>query len=507
VPTNTVLKRIAFRNSDLLIWAGMLYLAIPLMLFFAYWTVVPFALLSTSLLIFVFAITFPRFNIRSASNGLIRNELIVSILTAGLWTFSSGVWPGPFGRAGDWWDTRDDILSTLTQRAWPVTHVFQGEIDPATMRHYLSFYLPGSGVGKIFGSNVSLTLFATGFWMMLGIALIFFMVLRYMSYLGTRKYLVIPVFVFFSGLDIVGGRIKGTVGLSPGRIINGGHIEWWLPEFQYSSFTTAFQWVPQHAISGWLGTMIVLRIFETKKHYAFLPLLVSAVFLWSTFTALGISIVIAMQAFQHLNFREGLRVIRRLVPSAVICFIAVVLLASYLLANTTNIPKFPIFSHEAYRLFGFSGPLRVFQDYLSFLTFEFGMYIVLLFLLLKNLRKEIALLAIVLCLIPLYRVGLFNDFAMRVSIPPLLILMLLVARGLLQKSVHATSSLFRIALLAVLVLGSVTPLYEFFSRYKADFKTLETPCIDSGCGSQVAGNEIRDFYWSDEMPFFIKTGK
>ena len=485
----------------------MLYLTIPLMLFFCFWTILPFALLSTSLLVLVFALTFPQFHVHSDSVGVIRSEIIVSLVTAGLWTFSTGVWPGPFGRAGDWWDTRDDILSTLTQHAWPVTHVFQGDVHSVTMRHYLSFYLPGSGIGKLFGSNVSITLFATGLWMMAGIALVFFMVLRFLHYFGKRKYLVIPIFVFFSGLDIVGGRIKGTVGLSPSRIIHGGHIEWWLPEFQYSSFTTAFHWVPQHALSGWLGTLIVLRIFEKKKHYAFLPLLVSAIFLWSTFTALGISIVIAMQAFQHLNFREGLRVMRRLIPSATICFIAVALLASYLLANTSSIPKFPIFSHESYKLFGFSGPSRVLKDYLSFITFEFGIYIVLLYLLLKQFRREIALVAIVLCLIPLYRVGLFNDFAMRVSIPPLLILMLLVTRGLLQKSKHATSNFIRIGLLGMLVLGSVTPLYEFFSRFDADYKSLETPCIDSGCGSQVAGNEIRDFYWSGDMPLFIKTGK
>ena len=94
----------------------MLYLTIPLMLFFSTWTTSPFALLSTSLLVVVFAISFPQFQIYKGSLGATRKELVVSLLTAGIWTFTSGVWVGPFGRAGDWWDTRDDILSTLTNR-------------------------------------------------------------------------------------------------------------------------------------------------------------------------------------------------------------------------------------------------------------------------------------------------------------------------------------------------------------------------------------------------------
>lgn len=485
----------------------MLYLTIPLMLFFSTWTTLPFALLSMGLLVVVFAISIPQFRLYRGSLGAIRKELVVSVLTAGIWTFTSGVWVGPFGRAGDWWDTRDDILSTLTKHVWPVTNVFQANTQPETMRHYLSFYLPGSAVGKLFGGNLSLTLFATGVWMMAGIALVFFMVLRYMSNLGIRKYLVIPVFMLFSGLDIIGGRINGIVGFRPQYILNGGHIEWWVPEFQFSSFTTAIHWVPQHAISGWLGTMIVLRIFELKKHYEFLPFLVAAIFLWSTFTAVGVALVIVMQVIQYIRPKEILVVVRRILPSIALSAVVNVLLAMYLLTGTGSIPKFPIFSQAAYNAFNFDGPSQILRDYLLFIALEVVVYLVLLFFILQNHRKELILVALVLCLIPLYRVGFYNDFAMRVSIPPLLLLMLLTARGLLQKSTTPKSVLLRLCLVVFFILGSVTPLYEFFARYHSDYKSLEVPCIDSGCGSQVAGNEIRDFYWSKDMPFFIQTEK
>jgi len=396
----------------------MLYLTIPLILFFSTWTTLPFALLSTSLLVVVFAISFPEFRLYEGSLSAIRKELVFSLLIAGIWTFTSGVWVGPFGRAGDWWDTRDDILSTLTKHVWPVTNVFRANTQPETMRHYLSFYLPGSAVGKLFDGNLSLTLFATGVWMMAGTTLIFFMVLRNMSDLGIKKYLVVPVFLLFSGLDIVGGRIKGVAPLRPQYIFNGSHIEWWVPEFQYSSFTTAIHWVPQHAISGWLGTMIVLRIFELKKHYAFLPFLVAAIFLWSTFTAVGVALVIGIQAIQYIGPKQILVVICRILPSIVLSAIATVLLAMYLLSGTGSIPKFPIFSQAAYNAFNFDGPSQILRDYLLFIAIEVMVYLVLLFFILRNHRKELALVALVLCLIPLYRVGMYNDFAMRVSIPP-----------------------------------------------------------------------------------------
>lgn len=496
-----------FRYSDPLVWTGILYLAIPLILFSSTWTTLPFALLSTSLLVVVFAITFPQFQLYTGSLGAMRKELAISLLAAGIWTYSSGVWAGPFGRAGDWWDTRDDILSTLTKHVWPVTNVFQVDAAPETIRHYLSFYLPGSAVGKLFGGNLALTLFATGVWMMAGVALVFLMVLRTMSNLGARKYLVIPVFMLSSGLDIIGGRINGIVGLRPQNIVNGGHIEWWVPEFQYSSFTTAMHWVPQHAISGWLGTMIVLRIFELKKHYAFLPFLAAVIFLWSTFTAVGVALVIVMQAIQYIRPKEILALVRRILPSIALSAVAVALLAMYLLTGTGSIPKFPIFSQAAYDAFNFDGPSQILRDYLLFIALEVGVYLVLLFFILRQHRKELVLVALVLCLIPLYRIGMFNDFAMRASIPPLLLLMLLVARGLLQKSHSPKVTMLRLSLVVAFALGSVTPLYEFFARYHSDYKSLVLPCVDSGCESQVAGYEIRDFYWSKDMPFFIETEK
>jgi hypothetical protein len=266
-------------------------------------------------------------------------------------------------------------------------------------------------------------------------------------------------------------------------------------------------WVPQHAISGWLGTMIVLRIFELKKHYAFLPFLVAAIFLWSTFTAVGVALVIVMQAIQYIRPKEILVVVRRILPSIALSAVVVALLAMYLLTGTGSIPKFPIFSQAAYDAFSFDGPSQILRDYLLFIALEVGVYLVLLFFILRQHRKELALVALVLCLIPLYRIGMFNDFAMRASIPPLLLLMLLVARGLLQKSHGSKALVLRLCLVVTFVLGSVTPLYEFFARYHSDYKSLVLPCVDSGCESQVAGYEIRDFYWSKDMPFFIETEK
>ena len=508
-----------FRHSDPLVWTGILYLAIPLMLFFSTWTTLPFALLSTSILIVAFAITFPQFRLYRSLHGALRKELVISILTAGIWTFSSGVWAGPFGRAGDWLE-RDDILSTLTKYVWPVTNVFEVNTAPETMRHYLSFYLPGSAVGKLFERNLSLTLFATGVWMMAGVALVFFMVFRHFGNLGAKKYLIIPVFILFSGLDAIGGRINGVIGfrlqhMPEWRVpefqyssfaLNSGHIEWWVPEFQYSSFTTAMHWVPQHAISGWLGTMIVLRIFELKKHYAFLPFLVAVIFLWSTFTAVGVALVIVLQAIQYIRPKEILVFIRRILPFTALSTVLVTFLAMYLLTGTGSIPKFPIFSQVSYDAFNFDGPSQILRDYLLFIALEVGVYLILLFFILRQHRKELALVAFVLCLIPLYRIGMLNDFAMRASIPPLLLLMLLVAQGLLQKSHSPKATLLRLCLIVAFTLGSATPLYEFFARYHTDYKSLELPCIDSGCASQVARYEIRDFYWSKDMPSFIKIG-
>ena len=179
----------------------------------------------------------------------------------------------------------------------------------------------------------------------------------------------------------------------------------------------------------------------------------------------------------------------------------------YLLAGTSDIAKFPIFSQSAYNAFGFDGPSQILRDYLLFIGLEVGVYFVLLFFILQKQRLELTIVALVLCLIPLYRISIYNDWAMRTSIPPLLLLMLLSARGLLPPSNSRHSLLLRLCLVVVFLLGSATPLYEFFARYHSDYRSLEAPCVDSGCESQVAGYENRNLFWSNDIPFFLKTNK
>jgi hypothetical protein len=93
--------------------------------------------------------------------------------------------------------------------------------------------------------------------------------------------------------------------------------------------------------------------------------------------------------------------------------------------------------------------------YLIFIIIEFLIYVLLIK---DNYKKDILFITIVieLLLIPLYKMTPANDFCMRVSIPPLFILMLYVIDYLLN-----SNNKKRICLLYIfLIIGSITAIHE-----------------------------------------------
>jgi cell division protein FtsW (lipid II flippase) len=114
-----------------------------------------------------------------------------------------------------------------------------------------------------------------------------------------------------------------------------------------------------------------------------------------------------------------------------------------------------------------SGPLWMFQDfskiwpkYLSFIMLEFGLYALLIYPYVHSTNRQerltFWLLAGTLTLVPFYCMGLYNDFAMRASIPALFLLQIFVARFF----IHYQGFLFKAVMLALLIIGAQTPTRE-----------------------------------------------
>ena len=475
---------------------ALLYLTFPLFLFFIGWCSWFIAVPAVGFLIYILASVYKRIGFKTDARNSQTVPLAITAFFSFAWVATTGVWNVGFGRTQDWDVMRNDLLSTLTEHSWPVTHVFTDGSAVWSMRHYLGFYLPGPFAGKLSGNNLGITLFATGVWMFLGVWIALLLLQKLFAGFGSRKYLALPLFLAFSGLDAIGSRIQGTLSLRPSNLINGGHIEWWAEKYQFSSNTTLLHWVPQHALPSWIGALLVIHIVRSRHNLYLLPIISLSALLWSPFAAVGITLLALLLLFSAGETATFLTSIRKLPLLIISLLVLGVPLLAFLQSGTSDIPRSLLLSSG-----GFSHHVKML---LEFISLEFGIVAALSAYIVRQRIRENMFISIGLLLVLMVVVGLYNDFAMRVS-PALLVVIFINACEALLIRPHRKSLRFvQIALAGVFVIGAITPLFEFVTRYQTPFTSLRSPCIDSGCESDLTSVGLRNYNWTEIPPFFMR---
>jgi|GEM_PF-905333 len=420
-----------FRRFDRCMYgAAMLYIALPILIFFSMWLrpVLAVATCAIVLASLFFAIRNP---LAETSWRLDRRQTILFvgvILIIAIWVFFSG--QGGFAFQNSDYHDRNAIFHDLIEKSWPVTYDFSAaSLDTleglnalphfAVLTYYIAFWLPGALVGKLFGwtaGNVALYL-----WAFIGLVLTAYFLFRTLRRVTIRSILIM---IFFSGLDIV-GYLWATKGALPSPI---AHIEWW-SGFQYSSLTTLIFWVFNQAIVFFLALMLI----ENMKNSRSLFFLYALLLLYGPFPFLGMLPFVLVKAYEGVatsirkpairpiglffrSFFEG--IVRALSFENIaggITVLAIVYL--YFYGNVA-----------AGRYMGLSRQMN--PGYIVFLTFE-----VLFPLLLAGIvyfrKPYFVVCALSLVAIGFFQVGIGQDFCMRVSIPAIFVLMLFVQKLLL----------------------------------------------------------------------------
>ena len=479
-----------------LYFVALLYLTFPLFLFFIGWCSWFIALPVIGLLLYLLANTQKRIGQSSIDEKFEIVPVVVTGISSLIWVATTGVWNLGFGRTQDWDVMRNDLLSTLTKHSWPVTHVFTDGSAVWSMRHYLGFYLPGPLAGKVAGNNLGVTLFTTGIWMFLGVWIALMLVQKLFASYGLRKYLSLPLFIAFSGLDAIGSRIQGTLSLRPSNLINGGHIEWWAEKYQFSSNTTLLHWVPQHALPSWIGALLVIHIVRSRQNLYLLPIISLSALLWSPFAAVGITLMALLLLFSAGETSLFFASIRKLPLLIISLFVIGVPLLAFLQSGTSDIPRSLLlssgsFTHNAKILF-------------QFISLEFGIVAALSASIVRQRLRENMFISIGLLLVLMIVVGLYNDFAMRVSPALLVVIFINACEALLIRPHRKSLRLMQIALAGVFVIGAITPLFEFVTRRQTPYTSLRSPCIDSGCESDLTSVGLRNYNWTELPPFFLR---
>ncbi len=235
-----------------------LYLALPVIIFMFTW-IRPLIGISAALLV-GFALFLAVRKAAASPISFSRRTIFITIVVAFVWCFFAG--QGVFcDQSGDhaW---RNAVYRDLVYHPWPVVFEQQNVL----LNYYVGYWLVPALFGKALffmtqnaGAAWLTAKIALLLWSTLSITLCFLLLANVLRCNSPKRYFAaIIVFIFFSGLDILGVYILNKRA--------GLHLEWWCPGCQYSSFTTCLFWVFNQAVPAWIA---ILRLLYDRRIESF----------------------------------------------------------------------------------------------------------------------------------------------------------------------------------------------------------------------------------------------
>jgi hypothetical protein len=211
--------------------------------------------------------------------------------------------------------------------------------------------------------------------------------------------------------------------------------------------------------------------------------------LWSPFSAFGVTLLALLLLINSgllAEFIKSIRIFRFRALAAILIAIPIIL---FLQSGTSEIPQSFLFSNG-----DFSHNIALIA---KFIPLEFGLIALITGFIVRHTAKEQAVISIALSLILMVVVGQYNDFAMRVSPALLIVILVNAGEALITPSKLRSNHVFRIALIGVLALGAITPLFEMISRYQTPYNGLLAPCIETKCESDLTSLGLRNYNWTE----------
>ncbi|MBR1908282.1 hypothetical protein IJ818_05040 [bacterium] len=435
------------KKSSIPVILGYLYIVIPVIIFFIGWCNIYTAVFGTGIILLslYFAVkNTPMIWCPENKKQIFLLVVVLSIIF--LWVYSSGIGALVFQNTDH--QERNGIFEVLIKQSWPVI----SPVQPIMLTYYIGFWLPSAVVGKIF-NNIQIGYYFQMFWASLGIFLFFYYVLANLKH---KNLFPIILFIFFSGLDIVGTLFTKSYD----ALIFSSHLERWANFYQYSCFTTQLYWVFNQAVPAWIITMLLLNE-KNNKNVIFIY---SCMFLHSTLPAMGILPILVYLCLKNIwNDIGGFNLILK-IKQVVLSVISIqnvlggllITIVSYLYLSgnisggniSTGIPE-----NKFYWLY-----------WLLFFMLEVGIY---LFFLFNDNKKNILyyIITIGLMLYPFVIIGFSIDFCMRATIPLLVVLYLLILNTF-DKLTLKNLKLPHYLLVFTLLIGSITPVHEIYRTIK-----------------------------------------
>ncbi len=426
-------------NIKFLKCLSLAYLALPVFIFMAGWLQWQFAFVGIICLGSALA-----FLIKKIENDYFEisiNQIIALIIIAFAWVVFSGA--GGMGLSVPDLNKHLAIYKDLMQKGMPA--VYQQNGSTYYLAAYLGYYLP---MPIIFGTFGFKTVMATQYcWTLLG-------VLLGMTWFGILvqnfKWYVFIVFIFIGGFDIFGffdrlGIVQAIEMLSKDFF---NYQPFWANDLDqnlrliYHGNTHDLYWSPQHGVFNWLLCgMFFYDVFK-KQNITNTPIYLILGLFWSPLILVGVLPIFLSQ----LNYKKLLDFF--VVEHFLIIPVAICIILFVNAVPVSDLQKGLIFYAADRKLYVLIQVL----NYIKFVFYEVGVWLIFLFIFAKKAdlrlyKKQLVFVFLLLLLIPLYRLGKWNDFVQRVSMPSIYALFVMVL--LLVKNMHFKTKIIFVMLVFI----------------------------------------------------------
>ena len=436
------------------------YLLIPIFIFLTFF-------LKSYFLIFIGVLIYVFFGRKFSDNNfklyLKKTHIITlnSIILLFLFSTGHGGFISASGIDIPW---RNAIYQDLIKYPWPVIY----EYSDSALVYYITYWLVPAGIFFFFffGETGSyIVLFA---WTYLGLTLFFLLICDYLKVKKNQMVVVCLIFLFWSGLNILGMLLKSIFAKTAFQIDAYNWFNTWLfAGGEYNGYPlnyfirTTFDAVSNvynQFIPVGIGTLLFLKFKDKIEYYAVIGLLVLPYSPLGFIGLLGLMLGMFADQYKDIIRGNGYKYLAKKVFSLPNICASVTIFPIFYFYFTANLMA----GNEKYSIFYVPlheyGLMRVGLLLLYYLVY-FGIYY---FLIYENNKKNplFWISGVLLLIFPFFRVGAGPDLNMNASMAPFIVVMLLVMKEILlvwdQKCFYG-KQLFLIIALSIAML---TPLMQ-----------------------------------------------
>ncbi|GHU84457.1 hypothetical protein AGMMS49941_02290 [Deferribacterales bacterium] len=403
-----------------LTYAPLVYLALPLAIFFLTWLRLPVGLPATFILLYL-CYCYCR-DIKLKLDVVIDKYFIITMVVLLLFVYLSGV--GGYGPivSGDM-HRRNAAFGDLLANSWPVYFSENG----GSLVYYIGFWLVPAVISKLFSlswTSANLVLFV---WTLIGMVLAYLLVSSYLKVsAGKRLLLVAIIFITWAGLHTIGALI---VALKSGTIMPfSTHYQGYLGiAGRIYGFRTIFHGIIlffHNAIPIWIMCGLFLQLYKRTDYYAFFGLIILPYSPWAFLSlgvvSVGLAIKFVLNWLKNRSFHSHIKTILSATN-----VLAVALIIIFMLYFTGTLST-RLYLFVPLKDWSFGRVLML----LLFYAVEFGIFMAVIY---KENKNNLIywLIGTLLIICPLVEI---NDVNLQIylSFMPLSLLMMLYAEYLLS---------------------------------------------------------------------------